>query len=102
MVRRFIRKELDDRSAEKKQADNPLAIIDSTPSGKLAARVTTLEKRSSTWNKIIGTALVLIAGGLLTFIDRIWDRSPHQTEMVFRLQAAEKTIERQDQTIERL
>jgi hypothetical protein len=72
------------------------------PSGKLAARVTALEKRSSAWNWALKGIAVLVAGGLLTFIDRIWDRSAHETEMIFRLQAAEKTIERQDAVIERL
>lgn len=51
MLRRFIRKELDDRSEKKRRADEYMAILDTTPSGRLAARVDVLERASKDADK---------------------------------------------------
>lgn len=99
IMSRLIRKELDHRSEEKRRADELLAVVDSTPSGKLAARVGELEKRSKTWTKIVWLVAIAIGGGLFEAATRLWDRSAHETEIAFRLRAAEDLIKQRDDKI---
>lgn len=96
MLRRIIRKELDDRSTEKRRADEYLAIIDTTPSGKLAGRVGALEKRTKFWNRVLWIVAIAIGGGLLQAANRIWDRSAHETALEYELKDARKDNVRQD------
>lgn len=55
MMARIIRRELDDRSEKKQRADEMMAIIDTTPSGQLAARVAALESQLAELARQIGT-----------------------------------------------
>lgn len=115
---KHIKDLLDDRSSRKEQADAILELIRHPPNeavlklqrdvkkiedrlDKVDASLDKIGGRTKTWNRIVWLVGIAIAGGLFDAATRIWDRSAHETEIQFRLQAAEKTLERHERDIDR-
>jgi hypothetical protein len=93
-----VRADRKERAALAAPAANA-ALEEANPS--IAGRVMVLEKRTTFWNRILWIVALAIGGGLFEAATRIWDRSAHETELQFRLQAVEKTLERLERTIDR-
>lgn len=94
LAKRQVAKEQEERSNNQERATQLLAILNRPPDEATRQLV---EKRTkgAKWSvRITWAAVVIIAGVAVDVADRIWNRSEHETALIYKLMAVEANAAR--------